>query len=342
MVPFARFGLYTSVDLTFARVKKLTTYAKLLNHEQITYLPTPEALLTTKNTTYHIDFNPVDIVSTNYDYNRQETPSVVIDGKNPKSERTVTNVNVTPHPALQTGWSHAEDFTINESARESSGNSDTYTTAWVPISYEKVKLGTTYTLYGRISDAPLGTLEVRTENRSFVQDYNLTLIPLSVVTITPGFAQEEYFNATSSSTQELKTRNQTVRCKIGFKPLDRLTMDADYNLKVTTSISDNVNRHKNLMSLRTGLKVFSWGEFVHLLEDEHNEGEVQAGGVLPDIDYLKTTNTFSLNFNVPQDNPILSGILLTASYKLVKFENRLRPSDNLFGYLMTFEGTLNF
>ncbi|MBI5701245.1 hypothetical protein HZC34_05335 [Candidatus Saganbacteria bacterium] len=331
-----------SLDLTVPRIKKLSTYAKQLYHQAINFKPLPETKLTTKNTTYHVDFSPLDAISTNYDYNRQETPTVVVNGKNPKTERTVTGLSLTPNPAFSANYSRAEDFTVSEAALESSGLSNTYSSVWTPISHEKIKLGSNFQLFDRSARTPQGSIEVKTDTRSFVQDYTLAWTPLQILTFSPGFAQEEYYYLTSTTSAELKTRNQTVKCKINFKPIDRLGMDFNYNLKVTTSLNDNIDRHKSLVSVRTGCKVFTWGEIVHNLDDEHNQGEVQAGGVLPNIDYLKTTNTFSLNFNVPQENPVLNSLLLTAAYKLVKFENRVNPMDNLSAYLLTFEGTLNF
>ena len=332
----------TSIDLTFPRVNKLMTYAKHLNHQEFTYLPTPEGVVETKNTTYHIDFNPVNIVSTSYDYNRQETPSVLVSGKNPKNEKQSTNIAVEPHSSLSTKWMYTEDHTINETASESKGDSNTYSANWRPISFEKFKLNSNYTLYNRKAVTPSGTFEVATDNRTFTQDYTLTFTPAAALSIAPGVIYEEYYNVRSTSTTELKTNNQTLKCTVSFKPHDKFSLDADYNLKVTTDATDNRNRHRNWSRITSKYRAFLWGELVYMLEDEHNGGEVQAGGTLPDTDYLKTVNTWSLNFTIPQENPILNSIILTASYKTVNFENRIKSTDNLFASSLSFEGTLSF
>lgn len=334
------FGYDMSLDLTFSNIQKLTTYAKQFRHEALSIISYSK--LETKNTTYHIDFNPVAILNSSYDYNRQETPSVVVDGKNPTNEKASTSLKLSPYAFLSTGWAYAQDFTISETARESQGKSNTYTATLNPISLEKVKLISNYTLFDRDARTPSGTLEVQTATKTFSQDYSLALAPSAILSVTPGFIQEDYFNSTSTSSTELKASNQTIRCKVNFKPTEKLNLDADYTLKVTTSLIDKISRHKALFSLKTAYKILSWGELAYNLEDEHNEGEIQAGGTIPDIDYLKTTNGISFSFNVPQDSPILNSILLTASYKVVKFENRKRTSDNLFASLVTFEGALNF
>jgi hypothetical protein len=166
----------------------------------------------------------------------------------------------------------------------------------------------------------------------------MTLVPHQILTLTPGFTQENYKNQTDSA-EPLESTAQTSKLRATLSPFSYLSSTGDYNLKVTSSKGQN--RHKSTIGVRTGYRL-DWGEVVWNLDEEHNRGEVQAGGVIPDIDYQKTTNTFSLNFNVPQDNPILSGILLTASYKMVNFLNLLRAVDNFKATMLTFEGTLNF
>lgn len=334
-------GYDISLDLTFPRIQKFVTYAKLLRHEYLVFLPTASKL-ETKNTTYHVDLTPVAVVAASYDYNRQETPSVVIENKNPMTERTATNVRLTPHPAIGLAWMYSNDHTIHETAKESLGDSDTYNADWTPIAREKIKFNMRFNLFRRNYLAPQGTFEAKTDTNTFNQDYTLTFNPWTVFSLTPGFGQEDYYNFVSTTAAPLRSRNQVTKCNLSYKPIDKLSFDGDYNLKVTTSLADNINRHKSLESARAGFKPFSWGELIYLLEEEHNEGEIQAGGVLPDLNYLKTTNSLSLNFNIPQDNPILSSILFIAALKQTYFENRLRPADNLFAKMMTFEGTLNF
>ncbi|OGC19038.1 hypothetical protein A2282_01235 [candidate division WOR-1 bacterium RIFOXYA12_FULL_36_13] len=331
-----------SIDLPFPKIQKMTTYAKQLDHEEITHAPSAESKIKTKNTTYHIDLNPTTIINTSYDYNRQETPSLVVQGKNPKDEKLSTSIKIDPYSYLSTKWFYTEDHTVHETGVESRGNSNTYNATWIPISFNNFKLNSNYTWYGSKAITPSGTFEVATDNRSFIQDYTLTINPAPQISLVPGFVYEDYFNATSTATSELKTNNQTVKCSLTFTPIDKLVLDAEYNLKVTTNITDNQNRHKSWSKITSKYRAFSWGELVHTLEDEHNQGEVQAGGAFPETDYLKTINTWSFNFNVPQENPILSSVIFTASYKTVSFENKIKPSDNLNASSASFDFTLSF
>jgi hypothetical protein len=333
-----------STDLTFGRIQRWTAYAKFITHVGRTLIPTPESISEIKNTTYHTEFTPFSMLSTSADYNRQETPSVTVLGRNPKTERVATNVRLSPTSNFSSAWAYSEDLTVNESARESRGRSNTYNANWTILSLSKVKLDSNYNYYMRNSVAPSGTLETTTDTSSFTQGYNMTFTPLSFLSVTPGFAQEEYKNKTSLATRELITRNQTARCHIDLNPPGKVRISADYSNKVTASLTDNVNRPKSNISVRTSLQVFSWGELVHTMDLEENQGEVQAGGTLPQINYRRSANTYNLNINIPQDNPILSSMLLTATLKYVRFENFMadRASDNLDSSLLTFEGTLNF
>jgi len=325
-----------SIDLTFPRVQKWVTYAKLIDHVVETRLPS-SSFLQTKNTTYHMDLTPMERFSTTADYNRQETPSVVTGGKNPLTERTATSIRATPIGTINTGWAYSEDHTVHDTGRESKGRSNNYSADWAPIQAEKIKFNTSFSYFYRTATTPLGTLESNTDTNTLTQNYDLTLTPFSMISLTPGFTQENYLNVTDGA--KLESMAQTSKLRVTLSPYSFLSSTGDYNLKVTSSAGQN--RPKSTIGVRTGWRL-DWGEVVWNLDEEDNKGEVQAGGVIPDIDYKKTTNTLSLNFNVPQDNPILSGVLLTASYKLVNFINNLRALDNFKANLLSFEGTLNF
>ncbi|HTY12687.1 MAG TPA: hypothetical protein VMD02_00705 [Candidatus Omnitrophota bacterium] len=333
-----------SLDFTFGRIQKWTAYANLINHEAATIVPTPEALTLTRNTTYHTDFNPVPMLQTSADYNRQETPSVTVLGQNPRSERTATNVRLQPWSYFSSAWAYSENLTVNESTLPSSGRSNTYTANWTMLSLDKVKLNSDYNYYYNTATSPSGTIEVKNDTDSFVQDYGMTITPVPAVSITPGFSQENYRNRTTSSTIELSTVNQTAKCHVDFTPISKFSMAMDYSNKITASLTDNLNRPKTNITVRSSYRLFDWGEIVHTFDEELNRGEVQAGGTMPDTDYKKSTNTYSLNFSIPQDNPILSSVVLTATAKYVRFENYLpdQANQNLNGSLWTFEGTLNF
>lgn len=338
-----------SWDMTFGRIQKLSLYSKLINHESTNLIPT-YSRIQTKNTTYHLDFNPVSPLTTSYDYNRQETPTVVVGGKNPKTERTSTNIKASPVTWLGLGWAYSEDNTINEAARESSGRANTYNADWTPVSLEKLKLSSNYNLYYRTALTPIGTLDSTAQDTtSFTQNYSMSIIPNTKIIITPGLVQENYQNRTVSTTATtetvLETVNRTIKCRVEFNPVDPLSLSGDYGIKVTSAQDINkqwVNKHKINLASRLGFRVFTWGEIVHNFDEEHNMGEVQAGGTFPDLDYLKSSNSYNFNFTVPWDNPVISSVVLSVGLKYVRFQNLLRASDNFDASLVTYEGTLNF
>jgi len=329
-----------NLDLTFWRLQRWTAYAKLINHEALTFLPGPISKTETKNTTYHTELTPISQLSASYDYNRQETPSVVVQGKNPMSERNSTNFKFSPFSNFSAGWGHSDDRTIHETARESSGKSDSYSADWNVISTDKIRFDSRFSKSDRSATTPSGTAESKSDTSSLNQDYTFTLTPHPIISISPGFTQENYQNTTDG--KPLDAQSQTTKCRIALTPFDRYSSSLDYAKKITSSAG--VGRPKYNLGWRNNFRIFDWGELIWNLDEEHNQGEVQAGGTLPDLDYFKVTDSYSLNFTVPQDNPILSAVVLTASYKLVIYDNRLpgRDTDDLKASLMTFEGTLNF
>lgn len=328
-----------ALDLTMARLKKWTAYAKLINHEAVVRLPTPESRLETKNATYHTELVPFNMLNASYDYTRQETPSIVVQGKNPLSENAATSVNLAPFSNFSTSWGHSEDWTIHETALESRGRSDTYGADWVMLSRENLKLNSHFSKFDRTATAPSGTLESKSDTGTFTQKYNLTLIPLSALSIATGFTIEDYKNITDG--QLLEAKSQTTACSIIFKPVPRFSAQLDYGLKNTSSAG--VTRPKSTLGLRGSYRVFDWGEVTYGQDQENNQGEVQAGGIFPEIDYFKITNAYGINLTIPQDNPILSAVVLTLSYKTVNFDNRLPglDSEDFTAQSLIFECTLN-
>lgn len=336
------FSYDLSLDLTFPKIKKFTTYAKVINHNGLVFVPTPETLNQTINTTYHVELAPIDMLNATYDKTRSEVLTVLVNGKNPRNDRNATNIKLMPHPAISANWGYSEDFTVHETALESSGRTNTYVADWMPISLEKVKLNLNYNLFDSFARTPSGTIETINHTDTFDQTYKLTFTPLPILSITPGIIQQDYLFQANTSPDDLKARNQTVNCVAFFKPMEQLSFDFNYNLKVTTRLSDNINRHKGNISLKTGYKAFSWGDLIYSIEEENNQGEIQAGGTMPNLNYLKTTNTLSLNFNIPQDNPVISSIVVTASFKMTKYQDRLTPANSLLASLFSIDGALNF
>ena len=70
---------------------------------------------------------------------------------------------------------------------------------------------------------------------------------------------------------------------------------------------------------------------------------MQAGAVA-DIDYRKTTQTYSLNIVIPVENPVLTNFTLVASLKQVDYKNNKNTTgtDDFRASLLSIEGTMNF
>ncbi|MBU1026336.1 MAG: hypothetical protein KKA31_01235 [Candidatus Margulisbacteria bacterium] len=332
-----------NIDLTFPLIRKWTAYVKLINHEEVIYIPASAKGKQTLNTTYHTELVPISILALSLDHNRQETPSVLVQGKNPKSEKTATRVGLTPLPYLSTSWDHSEDATTHDTGRQSSGRADSYTVGWQIYSTDNYSFNSNFNKYNRSDQAPSGTWEsVKTESESFTQNYGMTYKPLETLIISPSFSQQDY-QYRSEIDPALNASSQTSRLALAYDPFSTTQIAFDYSDK-GTSTQTVAPRHKINWNLDIKHQVLNWGELVLKQNEEHNRGEVQANGKIPDIDYTTVGRSLALNFTVPQENPIISAILFSLSYKTVDFDNRLsgRAEDNFFASMMTFEGTLKF
>ncbi|MBU0687556.1 MAG: hypothetical protein KKB81_06910 [Candidatus Margulisbacteria bacterium] len=330
-----------SLDLTREPFKKWSTRMKLIEHEGINVLD-PSNPSKTRNETYHMDFTPWDPVVSAFDHNRTETLTLVVGKENPRTERTAANVKVLPHSSVTVNWAGAWDHAFQETGSHTRGNSDTYTATWVPLAWGYLKLTGNYKLYGRNALAPSGTAEVTTNTYTFSQTYSVSYIPFSFLTITPAFTQEDYLNYNNSSSRVYTdTVDQTTSVSVAYAPLSNLDVTSGYNLKVTHNEVDGANLHKSIVSASARYKVWTWGSLTYDWSKENNHGEVQAGS-LADLDLEKVIDTWALNVTLPQNNVILTSIVLTASFKHVNYINHKSPSDNFDAGLVTFEGTLNF
>jgi hypothetical protein len=306
-------------------------------------MPTLESTNKTRNMTLHTDLVPLDVLSSSIDYGRQETPSITVLGKNPCDEHLSGNLQLSPFSNLSSAWQHSENRTVLESGKENAGNADNYSLAWTILSMERISLQSSYKLSSSFSRGPSGTDEGTTRINSLLQSYALSLKPFPILTVNTGFSQEDYQNEISGA-DRLETRMQIPSCNIIFDPLAWVRFSADYSLKTTTRLTDNSSRRKNNLGITTTFTVFGWGKISHTFEYEHNGGEVTAGGTLPDTDYKKTINSYTLNFNIPQGNPLIESIVLSVSYRLVDYNNLLtgREGDDFKASSIVFDGVLNF
>lgn len=328
-----------NVDLTMGSLSKWTAYAKMVRSEQFTIKPTA-SYAETRNTTYRMDLRPNKVLTTLYDYNRQETPSVVALNKNPRSERTSASIKLNPSYRLNGGFSYSENSNIYNTGKEGNGRSNSYDFNFVPIKTNYVEISNKFALLYRDQLSPSGSLETYLEEQTLNQTYAITFKPLSILSFTPGFIQSDYWNVKDSVL--LKTQAQTSLLSSTLSLLGT-KFDGDYSLKVTTRLTDAVSRHKSLCGFNVTRGVYSWGTLIYKYSYEHNRGEVLSGGTFPDQDYQKKINDLSFNFNIPSTfNPVLSSIVLVARGKLLDYENNLKATDNFKATSVSFEGTLNF
>jgi hypothetical protein len=290
-----------------------------------------------------MDFVPSDLLSGLVNYNRQEIPSISILGKNPLDERLFTRLRLAPFSSLSSEWQHNQNQVLLESGQESNGKNDTFSLGWEVFSLGKMDLQATYKLYSSYDRTRSGTVESTTQVDSLTQDYSLPLRPFPALTVTPAYSREDYRSETSASGR-LETRAQVPRITVFFVPLDWVNFKLDYIHKITTRLNDDLDLVKKNLDLVTTLRALRWGNIVHSYAYEHNGGEVAAGGTLSETDYRKTIHTLTVNFNIPQNNPVLESVTLSASYKRINYENLLsgRAGDNFTASSAVFEGILNF
>ncbi|MFC1568114.1 hypothetical protein ACFL37_00265 [Candidatus Margulisiibacteriota bacterium] len=348
-----------SVDLTPGFLQKWTARVSLLDHLSETlvrnYSLTRE-VQTTKNETYHMDLVPISQVNTSLDHNRQERSTVVVDGTNPKTERTSANVSYSPFSWLSGGWSGSQSESIPETGLtyRTTGKTNSYNASWNPISWSKFKLSSRYTLSDNEQTSPSGTSEgVTTDTNSFSQNYSVNVIPHPNAPVNLGLTLENYKNRnnhpTVSSRIDTETENQTMSGGITLTPMPVLSLSTNYNQKITSVKKDldptieGDQLTKTVTNDKVTYQVFSWGTLVYDRQHEKNGGEIQAGSVAA-INIEKTTQTYSLNVKLPVDNPVLSSFVFIASMKSVDYKNLANTTgaDDFTASLVTFEGTLNF
>lgn len=344
-----------SVDLTPGFFQKWIARVSLMNHEGQTlvknFVATDE-VLTTRNETYHMDLVPIRILNTSLDHNRQERSTVVVGGTNPRTERTSANVRLNPFSWLSGGWSGSQSESIPEtgSEKKTTGKANSHNVSWAPISWQRLKFSSRFTLGDNTQTAPSGTVEgVKTETNTFSQGYNLNLVPHPNAPVTLGYTLENYRNKndhpTSTSRVNTETENETINAGITITPVPPLSLSSNYNIKTTQVIRDlRVSpeaRTKTILDSKAAYQLFGWGTLVYSRQDEKNGGEVQAGSVVV-LNVEKTTQTYSLNINLPVDNPVLTSFVFIASVKSVDYKNLDNSSDDFRASLTTFEGSLNF
>ena len=344
-----------SIDLTPKWLKKLTTRISLLDRKKFTYVQNfaaTDETLATRNETFRTDFIPITMLTSSLSHNRQESTTLVVGGTNPKAESTSANMQLKPVSWFSVGWSGSQSEAIPQTGltKRTSGQGNTYTINYIPISYTALKLTSQFTLRDNRQIAPSGTTpEVTTNTNSFAQNYSLNLVPITIAPIKLGLTIENYNNINDhpliASQIDTQTQNQTLTAGLKVTPTTTVVFDSSYNLKVTKVIRDlkvaSQDRTKIILDNIITYKGFKWTTLTYNRKDEKNGGEIQAGSVAA-LNLEKTTQTLSCSVKVPVNNPVLRDFVFMASLKNVGYKNLNRSTDDFNASLVTFEGTLNF
>ncbi len=334
-----------SLNVPFTRIKKFFARTRFIDHEGflMSGLKTRENEKT-KNELYHFDFIPRDEIVYNYDHTRQENISFVVGAQNPKTENSNSNLRFLPRKNITLDWKWAGNSNVQETGRAASGNANTYGAAWTLLDVSKVKAALNYEAYLSLNNAPSGSWEVMTNTDSSKISAAFKIAPTAKINIEPQLAMENYLNKNNDPTVPITTyaQVQTTDLKVNLYPVSFLDLGYIYSNRFTQDLAANLGgRSRFLSTIRASYKVFSWGTLDYEMQEEDNRGEVR-GGQLLDLNFLKTTNGLSLNINIPQDNVVLSSIVLKGTLKNVRYQNNKAPADDFNARMITFEGSLNF
>jgi hypothetical protein len=335
-----------NLDLTALFLQKWTARISLLNHDDYFVVPTGETV-STRNETYHTDITPFPMLTASADHNQQERTSYVAGQQNPRTTRTTGNARLSPFPWFSTGVNYTKGETIPETGTANATRNRTYggDVDWVPISFNFIKLASRFVASTGYQIAPSGVETVKTDTRSVAQNYALTLSPVPIMPVTLGLAREDYQNYNNSLISPVSTESQnetaTAAVTLSVPMLPALTLSSDWNQKITRDLKSGASRPKTVTNAHAAYQIFTWGTVAYDLSEERNQGEVQAGVIVP-LDLKKVTGTLSLNIKVPINNPVLSNFNLLFSLKTVQYENYLSAADNFKATLLSFEGTMNF
>jgi len=324
-------------DLTFGFLKKFSTRAKLVQHDQYNTVTT--ANIFTKNEAYNVALDPLNNLSGTYDKSRTETLSVQVGQENPRSEKEIYNVRFSPFNVLSLGWGKADDSSLQETGTRSRGGSRTISADFTPFTF--LRLGSRWDTQERQSSAPSGSSEIVTDLNTETKNFNGSLTPFGLLTLNSEYIVEDYNNNTSDGLINTKSKNTTTKYGISLSPLSMLSLTGNYMLKTTKDLILNAEKPKENLDAQATFRFADWGTLVYNWAQEHNQGEVQAGAIV-NLDILKITNSYSVNITIPQESLIITSIVLSGVYKKVDYYDFLVTTNNFKASMFTFEGTINF
>ncbi|MFC1559927.1 hypothetical protein ACFLZ2_02195 [Candidatus Margulisiibacteriota bacterium] len=333
-----------NLDLTFAPIRRLSTYWNRQGHNEYDFIG--KTVKSTLNETYHLDFVPIDPLTTSINHDRQETLTIFTALGNPKTERTTVNMRLIPYTNTSVNVARSVDNSIQETGTRTSGWLNTYTINHTPISEQLYSVSTNYTLLTSSRKVPgsgvSSSREVQTDTKSFSQGYGLTITPITNLSFSGGYVQEDYFNANNdiASPVETRSKNQTFNLGTAYKATRDLDLSANYSHKVT--VTQTESPQKLNFDFHAAQKVFTHGTLNYDWTQEENGGEILSGS-LANQDFLKNIHSVALNVVFPQTGEtVLSSIVVRVAYKWAFFKDRKNDANSFDANSLSFEGSLNF
>ena len=324
-------------DLTLPPIKRLATRVKVVSHEQKNLLTgTPN---NTKNESFNVVFDPISMLSTSYDKNRQETQSVQESLPNPKIERSNINIRFTPLSMIALSYGKSDDDSMQETGAFSNGSQRNLGVDLYPFSF--LRLGSKWSTQNRFTRSFSSTLEIDTVLASESRDFNASLTPLFLPTLNTQWIFEDYNNNDNTGAVNTKTQNVTKKYWTSFSPLSFLSLSVNYAEKITKDLILIAEKPKTVIDASANIRLVSWATLTYNWQQERNLGEVQAG-IVTNYDILKVTSDYSLNISLPQSNVVLSSITVKANFKNVLYTDYLNPLNSFNASMATLEGALNF
>lgn len=343
----------TNLDLTgftYGTIKRLTTTAMFNTADTDDLIK--KILSSTRNQSLHMELNPIDQIQTTLHNDRSETPSTFIENiGNPMSERTYINARYTPYSYLGFSWGGDWSNSIDNGGSRMNGISYNYSADYTPplprslfdisLPTDNVSLTTRYAGAERSSKStPYTQTETRSNNRDDAVDLGLSFYPHPLWTISSGMNLDRYLNEDTFGAYA-DTFNTTYRVGLTFKPDPNLDLSANLNRKETKDNTADISLPKAVFDAHATYRPFAYGSITYDYINEVNRGEVSAGSVTA-RDLLKITNGITFSVSIPQDNVVLSSIVIDARWKEVDYNDFLVPSNKFSANILSLDGTLNF
>ena len=348
----------TDMDLTgftYGTIKKLTTMAMFNTVDTFDFIREKmhlNSLASTRNQSFNVELDPIDQVQANFHNDRSETPSTFTETVgNPVSERSTFDTRFTPYSFANFSWGGNWSDSIDNGGSKVNSIAFNYSANYTPplpraifdigLPTDNMSIATKYSGSEMLTrSTPYQQNETKTKNRDDAVDVNLSYIPHPLWTLSSGLNLDRYLNEDTTGAYA-DTFNTTYRVGATFKPDPSLDLTANLNRKETKDNSTDISRPKVVFDAHATWRPFAYGSLTYDYMNNVNRGEVTAGSVAA-MDLLEITNGITFSVSLPQDNVVLSSIVIDAKWKEVSYHDFLTSSNTFNANILSLEGTLNF